>query len=92
MCLRESPVQHVLVVLRRTLLDPRLQIPGLSGLGRELVEHGFGSWFQLGHACHFGGGVAGWLLGRWLLRPRTTLKRLRRDRERREASESKGMG
>ena len=75
-----------------TLLDPRLQIPGLSGLGRELVEHGFGSWFQLGHACHFGGGVAGWLLGRWLLRPRTTLKRLRRDRERREASESKGMG
>jgi hypothetical protein len=22
----------------------------------------------MGHACHFGGGIAGWLYGRWLLR------------------------
>ena len=70
------------------LLDPALRIPGFASWGGKLVEHGLGSWFRLGHACHFGGGVAGWMLGRWLLRPRITLKRLRRKRERREASEA----
>jgi membrane associated rhomboid family serine protease len=70
------------------LIDPGLRIPWFSSFGEKLVKYGFSSWFQLGHACHFGGGVAGWLLGRWLLRPRITLKRLRRDRERREASGS----
>lgn len=70
------------------LADPQLGLPGISALGNWLASHGMGSGFQLGHACHFGGGLAGWLLGKWLLRPRITLKRLRRDRERREASES----
>ena len=70
------------------LADPSRGLPGFSGLGNWLAGHGMGSWFHLGHACHFGGGLAGWLLGKWLLRPRITLKRLRRDRERREASES----
>jgi hypothetical protein len=46
----------------------------------------------MGHACHFGGGMAGWLFGRWLLRPRISLERLRRDRERREAKESSRTG
>ena len=73
-------------------IDPKLGIPGLSPLGSWLVDHGQGAWFQLGHACHFGGGLAGWMLGRWLLRPRVTLKRLRRDRERREAGESGRTG
>jgi membrane associated rhomboid family serine protease len=67
------------------LIDPALGIPGGSAVGRLLVDRGLGSWFQLGHACHFGGGVAGWLVGRWILRPRITLERLRRDRARREA-------
>ena len=49
-----------------------MEIPGLFG-------------FTIGNACHFGGGLAGWLCGRWLLRPRITLDRLRRDRARREA-------
>ena len=71
------------------VIDPELGIPGFSSIGKKLGEHGLGSWFQMGHACHFGGGIAGWMLGRWLLRPRITLKRLRRDRERREASESR---
>lgn len=70
------------------LADPQLGLPGISALGNWLASHGMRSGFQLGHACHFGGGLAGWLLGKWLLRPRITLKRLRRDRERREASES----
>ncbi len=74
------------------LVDPRLGLPGFSALGNWLPGNGMGSRFQLGHACHFGGGLAGWLLGKWLLRPRITLKRLRRDRERREASESGRTG
>lgn len=74
------------------LMDPDLGIPGFSAMGKELVNLGMGSWFDLGHACHFGGGLAGWAFGRWLLRPRITLKRLRRDRERREASESGRIG
>lgn len=74
------------------LMDPDLGIPGFSAMGRELVRLGMGSWFDLGHACHFGGGLAGWAYGRWLLRPRITLKRLRRDRERREASDSGRVG
>lgn len=71
------------------LADPALDLPVFSPLGKYLAAQGMGSWFTLGHACHFGGGLAGWLLGKWLLRPRITLERLRRDRERREASELK---
>lgn len=74
------------------LVDPGLGVPGFSDLGKRLVDAGCGSWFDIGHACHFGGGLAGWAFGRWLLRPRITLKRLRRDRERREASESGHAG
>ena len=74
------------------LIDPGLGIRGFSSLGTWLVDHGQGAWFQLGHACHFGGGLAGWALGLWILRPRITLERLRRDRERREASEAKRTG
>ena len=74
------------------LADSGLGLPGFSALGNWLDHHGLGSGFQLGHACHFGGGLAGWLFGKWLLRPRITLKRLRRDRERREASESGQSG
>ena len=67
------------------LIHPELNLPGLSSVGKTLVAHGMGSWFEMGHACHFGGGITGWLYGRWLLRPRISLKRLRADRERREA-------
>jgi len=67
------------------LMNPALGIPGLADLGRRLVGDGMGALFEMGHACHFGGGVAGWLFGRWLLRQRVSLTSLRRDRERREA-------
>jgi len=50
------------------LIDPALGLPGVSSLGKLLTQHGLGAWFQVGHACHVGGGLAGWLYGRWLLR------------------------
>ena len=75
----------LLAELILALIDPALGLPGLSLLGRNLADHGMDSWFRMGHACHFGGGIAGWAFGRWMLRPRITLDRLRRDRARREA-------
>ncbi len=78
--------------LLMALINPELGVPGLSSIGGMVVERGGENWFKIGHACHFGGGMAGWALGRWMLRPRITLKRLRRDRERREASESGRLG
>jgi membrane associated rhomboid family serine protease len=67
------------------LINPGLGLPGFSQIGNGLVKLGCGSWFQLGHACHVGGGLAGWLMGLWVLRPRVSLDGLRRARARREA-------
>jgi membrane associated rhomboid family serine protease len=75
----------LMAALLLALIDPALGIPVASSAGKALTNNGMGSWFQLGHACHFGGGLAGWLCGRWLLRPRVSLQHLRRDRARREA-------
>lgn len=68
-----------------TMINPALGVPGLSRIGERLAGLGLDSLFQMGHACHLGGGVAGWIYGRWILRPRVTLDRLRRERMRREA-------
>jgi membrane associated rhomboid family serine protease len=70
-----------------TLANPALGVPAFSTLGNRLARQGMDGWFKVAHACHLGGGIAGWLLGRWLLRPRVSLTRLRRDRERREAKD-----
>jgi membrane associated rhomboid family serine protease len=86
---RSLGVAILAVELVSALMNPEMGIPGFSSVGKMLIDHGFSEWFMMGHACHFGGGLAGWGYGRWLLRPRITLKRLRRDRERREASEVK---
>ncbi|MDB6077516.1 MAG: rane protein [Akkermansiaceae bacterium] len=40
---------------------------------------------QVGHACHLGGSLAGWLLARRLLRPTVTRKQLESQRAKREA-------
>ncbi len=57
------------------LIDPALGLPIASVLGKFLVSHGWGGCFQMGHACHLGGGVAGWAYGRGLLRvPRRLVK------------------
>jgi membrane associated rhomboid family serine protease len=71
--------------LMLAMIDPALGLPGFAAIGKIVVSNGFGSWFEMGHACHFGGGLAGWACGRWMLRPRVSLDRLRRDRARREA-------
>lgn len=75
----------LLAALFLTLVNPSLKLPGFAGIGKFLIEQGMDSLFQLGHACHLGGGLAGWLCGRWILRPRVTLDRLRRERAQREA-------
>jgi len=67
------------------VIDPAHGMPGLSMAGRWISGHGMGSWFEIGHACHLGGGLAGWLFARWLLRPRWNLEKLRRERARSEA-------
>jgi membrane associated rhomboid family serine protease len=63
------------------LLDPGLGVPGLAALGRWLGVDGL---MRIGHACHLGGAVAGWLYARRLLRPAPSLAQLRADRQRRE--------
>jgi membrane associated rhomboid family serine protease len=75
----------LLAALLLALVNPHLGAPGFSEIGRAMERQGLGSWFLMGHACHFGGGLAGWIYGRWILRPRVTLASLRRDRARREA-------
>jgi membrane associated rhomboid family serine protease len=67
------------------LLDPALGVPGISRIGEWMSRQGLAGWWSIGHACHLGGGLAGWLYGRWMLRPRVSLVRLRRERARREA-------
>ncbi len=74
----------LMAALILALIDPALALPGLSRVGRILVDQGFESWFHISHACHFGGAIAGWLIGRWILRTRITLGRLQRDRALRE--------
>lgn len=76
----------MLAELVLALIDPALGLPALSLAGRMLTAHGMGGWFQMGHACHFGGGLAGWLYGRWMLRSRVSLNDLRRERARREVT------
>lgn len=75
----------LLAELFLALINPALGLPGFAEVGGILVDQGLGFWFQVGHACHVGGGLAGWIYGRWVLRPRVTLEHLRRERARREA-------
>ncbi len=72
-----------------TLINPILKIPFFSDLGNFLVERDLGHFFQIAHACHLGGGLTGWILGRWLLRPRITREHLQQARRAREANEAK---
>lgn len=67
-----------------------LDLPVFRQLGKLYEAMGLsGTGYTIGHACHFGGGVAGGLMGLWLLRPRVTIATLRRERERREARKVK---
>lgn len=74
----------LLAALLLTLLNPALGIPGAAQAGQWLANHGMRGWWRVGHACHLGGGLAGWLYGRWWLRTPVTLAHLQRARARRE--------
>ncbi len=66
------------------VLDPSAAVPGLSAVGGQLEVWGLAGLFKVSHACHLGGALAGWAYGRWVLRPRVSLKQLQRERAKRE--------
>ena len=76
----------ILANLILALLDPGLPTGPVAEFGSRLSRWISPELFRVSHACHLGGSVAGWLAGRYLLRPRVTIDDLRRDRERRERS------
>ncbi|QTN33339.1 rhomboid family intramembrane serine protease [Akkermansiaceae bacterium] len=77
----------ILTNLILALLHPDLSTGPLAGWGRQLSEGHLAGLFQISHACHFGGSLAGYLCGKYLLRPRVSLASLKRAREKQEASE-----
>ena len=67
------------------LMTPGLRIPVLQSGGEWLATNVMGGGlFLVSHICHFGGGLAGILYVRRLLRSPVSLEDLRRDRKRRE--------
>lgn len=66
------------------ILNPALEIPYLSKVGGMLGSYVDGS---VSHACHLGGGLLGWGMARWILRPRVTLATLQKERARRESAD-----
>lgn len=77
----------IIASLLLLLLDPATMAPVLKDVGGRLVRHDMGWLFSISHASHLGGALAGWMLARWMLRPRVTLQQLQRDRARREESQ-----
>ncbi len=75
----------ILTNLLLALMNPDLPTGPFAKFGKFLTEKGMGEMFQVSHACHFGGSMAGFFYGRWLLRPRVTLKSLQRARAKKEA-------
>lgn len=49
-------------------------------LRHAMAAHSVGDLLRIGHGYHFGGGLAGWLAARWVLRRPPTLTSLRRGR------------
>lgn len=74
----------VIATVLLILLDPEYGVPLLAQAGRAMANSGLESLFRISHACHLGGALAGWGCARWILRPRVSLRRLQRDRARRE--------
>lgn len=71
------------------IADPRFGWSPLAAFGTTL-ESWIPGIFDVSHACHAGGAIAGLLLASWALRPRVTLKQLRRAREKRERRQGSG--
>lgn len=66
------------------LMNPALGVPFFSQCSKMLAAVGLADLFLVGHACHLGGCVAGWLCARWLLRRRFTREDILKQREKYE--------
>lgn len=66
------------------VFNPEAPIPLLAQWGKTLAGWWGDDLFRIGHACHFGGGLAGWLIGRWIMRRPVSLEELQAQRVRRE--------
>lgn len=75
----------ILANLILALLNPDLPTGPLARLGSQLSDL-FPGLFRISHACHLGGSLAGYLVGRFMLRPRVTIEALRRERGKREGN------
>jgi membrane associated rhomboid family serine protease len=64
------------------LMNPSLRLPIFSTAGIWLSQIAGDNFFQIGHACHFGGGVAGYLVAKWVLRIPETSVTLKEKRSR----------
>ena len=82
---RSIGIAIILANLILALLNPDLPTGPLAGYGKQLASHGLGDLFKISHACHLGGSLAGYFYGKWLLRPRVTLKSLQKARAKKEA-------
>ena len=72
------------------LMQPELGLPGLSQMGGVMDALGGGGLFEISHACHLGGAVAGWWCARQLLVTPPTLAELKKQRADRERQLSHG--
>lgn len=78
----------ILATFLMLLMIPALGVPGFHELGEEVVARGWGALFQVGHACHLGGAVAGyWAMRKYLRRP-ITLAQLQKERAAREETDA----
>ena len=83
---RSIGIGIILANLVLALLNPDLPTGPLARLGKQLAAGHLEGLFQISHACHLGGSLAGFIYGKYLLRPRVTLKSLMREREKREST------
>lgn len=81
---RSLGIGVILANLLLALLHPDLPTGPLAQIGSDLSETLSPDIFRISHACHLGGSLAGYIAGRFLLRPRVTIDSLRRAREKRE--------
>ncbi len=84
---RTIGIAIILTNLLLALLNPDLPTAPLAEFGKQLTENGFEELFKVSHACHLGGSLVGFFYGKWLLRPRVTLKSLQQTRAKKEAKE-----
>ncbi|MEP2777566.1 MAG: rhomboid family intramembrane serine protease [Luteolibacter sp.] len=83
---RSLGVAIILANLILSLIHPNLHHGPFVHFGIYLEEHGLAELFLISHPCHLGGSVAGYVCGKYLLRPRVTIASLKREREKREAT------